>query len=63
MKTDVATDIYQTCLMMRQKVTKIVAAKSFTDQGLEGISQLLEIVDMIDKDLTSFKLKFKSLKE
>jgi len=49
--------------MMRQKVTKIVAAKSFTDQGLEGISQLLEIVDMIDKDLTSFKLKFKSLKE
>jgi hypothetical protein len=62
MKTDIATDIYQTCLMMRQKVAKIIAAKSFTEQGIEEMPQLLEILDFIDVSLTSFKKKYTKFK-
>ncbi len=33
LKGDVATDIYQTCLMMRRRVARMVSANSFENVG------------------------------
>lgn len=49
--------------MMRQKVAKIIAAKSFTDQGMEELPQLLEILDFIDTNLGAFKEKYQKMKK
>ncbi|CDW84727.1 tom1-like protein 2-like [Stylonychia lemnae] len=65
LKSEVATDIYQTCLMMRRRVARIVQAKSFTNTDIESVAELLDIIDYIDKKLESYKkkyLKYKSKK-
>lgn len=63
MKSEVATDIYQTCLMMRRRVARIVQAKSFSNVDIESVAELLQIIDYIDTKLESYKkryLKFKT---
>lgn len=68
MRSEVATDIYQTCLMMRRRVARIVQAKSFQNIDIQGVTEMLEIIDYIDTKLegykkTYLKLKQKALKE
>ena len=63
MKSDVATDIYQTCLMMRRRVARIVQAKSFQNYDIETVSELLEVIDYIDNKLGNYKKKYLKLKE
>lgn len=68
MKSEVATDIYQTCLMMRRRVARIVQAKSFSNVDIESVAELLSIIDYIDTKLEAYKkqylkLKNKTLKE
>ena len=63
MKSEVATDIYQTCLMMRRRIARIVQAKSFTNIDIEGVTELLEIIDFIDNRLESYKKKYLKLKK
>ena len=63
MKSEVATDIYQTCLMMRRRVARIVQAKSFANVDIQHVTELLEIIDFIDRRLEAYKkryLKFKA---
>lgn len=63
MKSDVATDIYQTCLMMRRKVARIVQAKSFLNHDIERVADLLEIIDYIDQKMGQYKKKYLKMKE
>ncbi len=63
MKSDVATDIYQTCLMMRRRIARIVQAKSFQNYDIEAVSEMLEVIDFIDNKLESYKKKYLKLKE
>ena len=63
MKSEVATDIYQTALMMRRRVARIVQAKSFSNVDLEAVAELLDILDYIDKKLESYKRKYLKLKQ
>ena len=63
MKSEIATDIYQTCLMMRRRVARIVQAKSFTNVDFAGVPELLEIVDYIDNKLGAYKKKYLKFKE
>jgi hypothetical protein len=62
MKTEVATDIYQTCLMMRRRVARIVQAKSFSNIDVDSVAELLEVIDYIDRKLESYKAKYLKLK-
>jgi hypothetical protein len=62
MKSEVATDIYQTCLMMRRRIARIVQAKSFTNVDLDSVVSLLEILDFIDNKLETYKKKYLKLK-
>lgn len=62
MKSEVATDIYQTCLMMRRRVARIVQAKSFSNVDIEGVTDLLTIIDYIDSKLEAYKKKYLKLK-
>lgn len=55
LKSEVASDIYSTCLMMRRKLARIVQAKSFQNVDMESVSELLEIIDYIDKKLNEYK--------
>lgn len=63
MKSEVATDIYQTALMMRRRVARIVQAKSFSNVDMDSVADLLEILDYIDKKLESYKKKYLKLKQ
>jgi hypothetical protein len=68
MRSELATDIYQTCLMMRRRVARIVQAKSFQNVDMQGVTTMLEIIDYIDSKLEAYKkmylkLKQKALKE
>ena len=63
MKSEIATDIYQTCLMMRRRVARIVQAKSFQNVDIAGVTELLEIIDYIDKKLEAYKKKYLKLKQ
>lgn len=63
MKSDIATDIYQTCLMMRRRVARIIQAKSFGNVDIESVASLLEMIDFIDKKLELFKKKYLKLKQ
>jgi hypothetical protein len=68
MRSELATDIYQTCLMMRRRVARIVQAKSFQNVDIQGVTTMLEIIDYIDSKLEAYKkmylkLKQKALKE
>lgn len=63
MKSEVATEIYQTCLMMRRRFAQIVQAKSFTNIDIDGVTALLEIIDFIDIRLESYKKKYLKLKK
>jgi len=38
MKSEVAVDIYQTCLMMRRRIARMVAAKSFLNFDIEAVA-------------------------
>lgn len=63
MKSEIATDIYQTCLMMRRRIARVVQAKSFANRDMDQVTELLEVLDYIDKRLETYKkryLKFKS---
>jgi hypothetical protein len=62
MKSDVATDIYQTCLMMRRRVARIVQAKSFQNYDIAGVTDMLEVIDYIDNKLEAYKKKYLKLK-
>jgi hypothetical protein len=62
MKSDVATDIYQTCLMMRRRVARIVQAKSFQNYDIAGVTEMLEVIDFIDNKLETYKKKYLKLK-
>lgn len=62
MKSEVATDIYQTCLMMRRRIARIVQAKSFSNVDIDSVVGLLEILDYIDKKLETYKKKYLKLK-
>jgi hypothetical protein len=62
MKSEVATDIYQTCLMMRRRVARIVQAKSFSNIDIESVAELLQIIDYIDTKLESYKKRYLKLK-
>ena len=55
LKSEIATDIYQTCLMMRRRVARIVQAKSFSNIDIESVADLLEIIDFIDTKLGKYK--------
>ena len=63
LKSELATDIYQTCLMMRRRVARIVQAKSFQNIDVESVAELLEIIDYIDKKLEVYKKKYLKMKE
>lgn len=63
MQSEVATDIYQTCLMMRRRVARIVQAKSFLNVDMRGVTELLEIIDYIDSKLEAYKKRYLKLKE
>ncbi len=62
LKSEVATDIYQTCLMMRRRVARIVQAKSFSNVDIEAVAELLDIIDYIDKKLEAYKKKYLKFK-
>ena len=62
MKSEVATDIYQTCLMMRRRVARIVQAKSFSNVDIESVAELLSIIDYIDTKLEAYKKQYLKLK-
>ncbi len=63
MQSEVATDIYQTCLMMRRRVAKIVQAKSFRNYDIAGVTELLGVIDFIDSKLEDYKAKYLKLKQ
>lgn len=63
MKSEIATDIYQTCLMMRRRVARIVQAKSFSNIDIDCVADLLEIIDYIDTKLGKYKKKYLKFKE
>lgn len=63
MKSELATEIYQTCLMMRRRVARMVQAKSFSNIDIEYVADLLEILDYIDSKLEEFKKKYLKLKD
>ena len=62
MRSELATDIYQTCLMMRRRVARIVQAKSFQNVDIQGVTEMLEIIDYIDKKLEGYKKTYLKLK-
>jgi len=62
LKSEVATDIYQTCLMMRRKIARIVQAKSFSNVDIESVAELLDIIDYVDKKLEAYKKKYLKFK-
>ena len=62
MKSEIATDIYSTCFMMRRKVARMVQAKSFQNIEFDRVSELLEIMDFIDTQLEAYKKKYLKLK-
>ena len=63
LKSEIATDIYQTCLMMRRRVARIVQAKSFSNIDIESVADLLEIIDFIDTKLGKYKKKYLRFKD
>lgn len=63
LQSEVATDIYQTCLMMRRRVARIVQAKSFLNVDMKGVTELLEIIDYIDTKLEAYKKRYLKLKQ
>jgi len=62
MRSELATDIYQTCLMMRRRVARIVQAKSFENVDIQGVTEMLEIIDFIDTKLEQYKKSYLKLK-
>jgi hypothetical protein len=62
LQSEIATDIYQTCLMMRRRVARIVQAKSFSNVDIKGVTELLEIIDYIDSKLEGYKKRYLKLK-
>jgi len=62
MRSELATDIYQTCLMMRRRVARIVQAKSFQNFDIQGVTEMLEIIDYIDTKLEGYKKTYLKLK-
>ena len=62
MRSELATDIYQTCLMMRRRVARIVQAKSFQNVDIQGVTEMLEIIDYIDTKLEGYKKTYLKLK-
>ena len=62
MRSELATDIYQTCLMMRRRVARIVQAKSFENVDIKGVTDMLEIIDYIDTKLENYKKMYLKLK-
>jgi len=62
MRSELATDIYQTCLMMRRRVARIVQAKSFQNVDIKGVTEMLEIIDYIDTKLEGYKKTYLKLK-
>ena len=62
MRSELATDIYQTCLMMRRRVARIVQAKSFENVDIQGVTDMLEIIDFIDTKLEHYKKSYLKLK-
>ncbi len=62
MRSELATDIYQTCLMMRRRVARIVQAKSFQNVDIQGVTEMLEIIDYIDTKLEGYKKTYIKLK-
>jgi hypothetical protein len=62
MRSELATDIYQTCLMMRRRVARIVQAKSFENVDIQGVTDMLEIIDFIDTKLEQYKKSYLKLK-
>ncbi len=62
MRGELATHIYQTCLMMRRRVARIVQAKSFSNVDIAGVTSLLEIIDFIDTKLEAYKKRYLKLK-
>ena len=48
--------------MMRRRVARIVQAKSFSNIDIEGVTDLLQIIDFIDSKLESYKKRYLKLK-
>lgn len=48
--------------MMRRRVARIVQAKSFSNVDIEGVTDLLTIIDYIDSKLEAYKKKYLKLK-
>lgn len=62
MRSELATDIYQTCLMMRRRVARVVQAKSFQNVDIAGVTAMLEVIDFIDEKLEKYKKTYLKLK-
>ena len=49
--------------MMRRRLARIVQAKSFTNQDIAGVTELLEVIDYIDNKLEAYKKRYLKLKQ
>ena len=48
--------------MSRHRIAKIIETRSFNNK-LDGMDDLLEALDFMDKRLDAFKTRYRSLKE
>ena len=64
MQSEVASEIFSTCMLVRRKMAKIVEAKSMTEtEDVAQMSPYLETIDLIDAKLGNFKNRYLELKE
>jgi uncharacterized membrane protein YukC len=57
MKSEIALEILQTSKLMRRKMAKMVEVKSFSG-NLDSVPELFELIDYIDKKLSSYRKKY-----
>ena len=62
LQTDIAKEIYSTCTEIRQRMVKIITAKSNLGKDVDSIPSYLQCFDFVDQKLTDFKEKFIQLK-
>lgn len=49
--------------MMRRRLARIVQAKSFSNMDIEGVTELLTVIDFIDTKLEAYKKRYLKLKQ